>query len=53
MNIMERKVSLSLFVFQSQFGDRRALEIAKEIGVEAVDFSTGSSRFDIRNPESV
>lgn len=53
MNIMDRKVSLSLFVFQSQFGDRRALEIAKEIGVEAVDFSTGSSRFDIRNPESV
>lgn len=49
----KRSVSLSLFVFQRQFGDLRAIEIAKEIGLKAVDFSTDLPRFDYRNPDSV
>ncbi len=51
---MDKKtVSLSLFVFQQQFGDLRAIEIAKKIGVKAVDFSTDLARFDYRRPNSV
>ncbi|MBO5869307.1 MAG: sugar phosphate isomerase/epimerase [Clostridia bacterium] len=46
-------VSLSLFPFQHQYNDFRAIEIAKEIGVKAVDFSTDLARFDCRNPNSV
>lgn len=38
---MKRKISLSIFNLQSMFGDRRALEIAKEIGADAVDFNLG------------
>ena len=49
----ERKVSLSLFPFQGKYGDLRALEIAWEIGVDAVDFCLTGKRFDVRNPESV
>ena len=49
----KKTVSLSLFVFQHQFGDLRAIEIAKEIGVTAVDFCTDLPRFDCKNPDSV
>lgn len=36
---MERKVGISTFELQRLYGDRRALEIAHEIGADAVDFS--------------
>ena len=36
---MKKLVGLSIFNFQSLYGDIRALEIAKEIGADAVDFS--------------
>lgn len=49
----KKTVSLSLFVFQHQFDDLRAIEIAKEIGVTAVDFCTDLPRFDCKNPDSV
>lgn len=49
-----RKVSLSLFPFQRSLGDITALEIAKEIGVDAVDFGlTNKKRFDVRSAGSV
>jgi len=35
---MKRKISVAIGDFQKQFGDYRALEIAKEIGADAVDF---------------
>ncbi len=38
--IMKRLVSLSIAPLQKKFGDRRALEIAKELGYDAVDFDT-------------
>jgi len=50
---MKRTVSLSLSGLQARFGDKKALEIAKQIGLEAVDFSVGSSRYDVSNPDSV
>ena len=37
---MKKKIGISLFNLQSLYGDRRALEIAKEIGADAVDFTT-------------
>lgn len=50
----KKTVSLSLSTFQRQFGDWRAMEIAKEIGAKAVDFSIDlEKRFDYRNPDSV
>ena len=36
-----RKVSICISNFQGQFGDRRALEVAREIGADAVDFGLG------------
>ena len=48
-----RRVSLSLFPFQGVYGDIKALEIAGEVGVDAVDFCLTGKRFDVRNPESV
>ncbi len=36
---MERKVGLSIVRLQNVYGDKRALEIAKEIGADAVDFN--------------
>lgn len=50
---MERKISLSIFNFQYHFGDMRALEIAKEIGCDAVDFNLYSDTFDVSNPDSI
>lgn len=50
---MTRPVSLSIGGLQSRFGDLRALEIAAEIGADAVDFDTCARRFDYTNPDSV
>ena len=36
---MKRKVGISTFDLQKLYGDRRALEIAHEIGADAVDFN--------------
>ena len=36
---MKRRVSLSTGYYQYHYGDERALEIAKEIGADAIDFS--------------
>ena len=48
---MERKVGISIFALQSAYGDKRALEIAKEIGADAVDFSLEFT--DYRNMDCV
>lgn len=50
---MERKVSLSTFNLQYHYGDIRALEIAAEIGCDAVDFNLYDDAFDVRNPDSI
>lgn len=50
---MERKVSLSTFNLQWNFGDVRALEIAAEIGCDAIDFNLYGDEFDVRNPDSI
>ena len=49
---MKRKVGISIGMYQRKFGERRALEIAKEIGADAVDFDF-CSYHDFKNPESV
>jgi len=49
----EKKVSISIGELQQKYGDEQALVIAKEIGADAVDFSTFGSRFDDRNSSSV
>lgn len=43
---MKKLVGLSIGAFQGRFGDKRALEIAKEIGCDAVDFSLGNQEPD-------
>lgn len=48
-----RKVSIAIGDFQRKFGDKRALEIAHEIGADAVDFSLTESKYDYRKPESI
>ncbi len=51
-----KKISISIGAFQALYGDRRALEIAAEIGADAVDFAThafGKPTWDYRNPDSI
>lgn len=48
---MERKVGISIVRLQNVYGDKRALEIAKEIGADAVDFSLDSK--DYRNTDCI
>lgn len=50
---MKRKIGLSTFELQKKFGDERAIEIAKEVGADAVDFDLGEARYDFRNSESI
>ncbi len=50
---MKRKVSFSIGRLQVLYGDERALEIAKEIGADAVDFNLCGKRWDYQNPESI
>ena len=50
---MKRKVSLAIGHFQNKYGDYEALDIAKRLGLDAVDFETVGGRWDYRNPKSV
>lgn len=52
----EYKVSIATGGLQRKYGDVRALEIAAEIGADAVDFSTfyfGNRTWDFREPTSI
>lgn len=48
---MEKKVGISIVRLQRTYGDKRALEIAKEVGADAVDFNLDNK--DYRNPDCV
>lgn len=50
---MKRKVSLAIGHFQNKYGDYEALDLAKQLGLDAVDFETVGGRWDYRNPKSV
>lgn len=50
---MERKVGISIFEWQREYGDHRALELAREAGADAVDFNLCGDEWDYRNPQSV
>ena len=51
---MKRLVGISLGQLQKKYGDIRALEIAKEIGADAVDFNVANAPFwDFREPTSL
>ena len=49
------KIGLSILPLQERYGDREALEIAKNMGADAVDFGLENfgGRYDFRNPNSV
>lgn len=49
----EKKISIAIGRLQEMFGDMRAIEIAAEIGADAVDFDTCGSRWDYRKSDSV
>jgi len=50
---MERLISISIGAFQKKYGDIEALNIAKRIGADAVDFNTASRKiYDYRIPDS-
>lgn len=48
-----KKVGISIWEFQTKYGDMRALEIAKEIGADAVDFSLCGKNFFFQNEGSI
>lgn len=50
---MKRKISFSIGRLQFLYGDERALEIAKEIGADAVDFNLCGKAWDYQNPDSI
>lgn len=52
----DKKVGISIGILQMIYGDRRALEIAAQIGADAVDFAThrfDKRTWDYREPTSV
>ncbi len=51
---MKRMVGLSIHDLQKEYGDLRALELARELGADAVDFNVSNApRWDFRNETSV
>ena len=50
---MKRKISFSIGRLQFLYGDERALEIAKEIGADAVDFNLCGKAWEYQNPDSI
>ncbi len=50
---MDRLVGISIGGLQRRYGDIRAIEIAKEIGADAVDFAIDGNEADYRNTDSV
>lgn len=48
-----KKVGLSTSPYQARFGDKRALEIAAEVGADAVDFSLDYGAYEIGKEGSV
>ncbi len=50
---MDRLVGISIGALQKRYGDIRALEIASQIGADAVDFALEDEDNDYRNPNSV
>lgn len=50
---MKRKISLSTGHFQNKYGDLEMLDVAKSLGLDAVDFSTDGRRWDYRSPASI
>ena len=51
--IMKKMVGISTFSLQEKYGDRRALEIVKEIGADSADFTLEFGVNDYRNKDSV
>ena len=45
---MDKKISFATGALQRKFGDMRAIEIAKEIGADAIDFDTSCGNWDYR-----
>ncbi len=50
---MDKKISIATGALQRRFGDMRAIEIAKEIGADAIDFETAYGRWDYRSQGQV
>lgn len=50
---MDRLVGISIGALQKKYGDIRAIEIASEIGADAVDFSIDDNDADYRNEDSI
>lgn len=50
---MKRKVSISLYDLQNAYGEKRALEIARDMGADAVDLCLTSDDWNCANPESI
>ena len=50
---MKRKISLAIGRLQSAYGDKEALRIAKECGVDAVDLDLCGAQWDYRKPDSI
>ena len=50
---MKKKIGLSIFTLQGLYGNKKALEIAKNVGADAVDFNICGEDYDYRNPNSI
>lgn len=50
---MKRKIGLSTIELQSEYGDRRAIEIAAELGYDTIDFGFITPKCDYRKSDSL
>ena len=48
-----KKIGISTFQMQQKYGDKRALEMAKATGVDAVDFNLLTGRYNCRDKSSL
>ena len=48
-----KKIGISTFQMQQKYGDKRALEMAKATGVDAVDFNLLTGGYDCRDKSSL
>lgn len=50
---MKRRVGISTFELQRKYGDKRAIEIAAELGADAIDFEFNNPKCNHRDPDSL
>lgn len=50
---MKRRIGLAIFQLQTKYGDKRAIEIAAELGADTIDFNLSTLTCNYLDPDSI